>query len=258
MSQLAALIFDVDGTIAETERDGHRVAFNRAFAEAGLDWQWSVERYGQLLQIPGGKERLRYYWQQYQPQFEPEQPSADWLRQMHRAKNQHYQDCIAQGAIPLRPGVKRLIQEAREAELKLAIATTSALANAMALLEYHLDPSWFTVIAAGDIVTHKKPAPDIYHYVLRQLQLPPEQCLVLEDSEPGLSAATQAGLCTVVTVNDYTQHQDFTAAQLVVSDLGEPTQPLSVVQEPPLHTPCFTLGIAQVLLNNAVRRQSDV
>ncbi|MGB0562883.1 MAG: HAD family hydrolase [Spirulinaceae cyanobacterium] len=250
MPQLAALIFDVDGTIAQTERDGHRVAFNQAFAQAGLDWQWSVEFYGQLLEIPGGKERLRYYLQQYQSQFEPPQPLTEWIKTLHASKNQYQQRRIAQGKIPLRPGIKRLIQEARAAGLKLAIATTSALPNAMALLEYHLDPSWFTVIAAGDMVAHKKPAPDIYHYALRALQLPPEQCLVLEDSAPGLRAANQVGLCTVVTVNDYTRHQDLTTAQLVLSDLGEPDAPPAVLHGPPLNAACFDLSMAQALLNN--------
>lgn len=247
---LAALIFDVDGTIAQTERDGHRVAFNRAFAEAGLDWQWSVEHYGELLEVPGGKERIRHYWQQEHPEFVPPIPATDWIAQLHQRKNHYYRDCITQDLIPLRPGVRRLMMEAKTEGVRLAIATTSALPNAMALLEHHLDPAWFEVIAAGDIVPQKKPAPDIYQYVLAQMNLPPEQCLVFEDSAPGLIAATAAELTTVVTVNDYTQHQNFQSARLVVSELGEPGKPGHVLQGEPLAAGYFDLAAARSLLSD--------
>lgn len=244
---LTALIFDVDGTIAETERDGHRVAFNQAFAEAGLDWQWSVALYGKLLLVPGGKERIEHYWQQYQPQFEPPAPAAAWIAGLHQRKTLYYRDRITQGLIPLRPGIKRLITEARAAGIRLAIATTSALPNAMALIERSLEPDWFEVIAAGDIVPQKKPAPDIYTYVLQQMQLAPEDCLVFEDSEPGLIAAHQASLRTVVTVHNYTQTQDFSTAQLVLDHLGEPEQPMQVLQGQAVDTPYFTLETARSL-----------
>lgn len=250
---LSTLIFDVDGTIAETERDGHRVAFNQAFAAVGLDWRWSVALYGKLLMVPGGKERIAYYWQQYQPQFklpsESSQAAAAWIAGMHQRKTHYYRDRITQGLIPLRPGVKRLMLEARAAGIRLAIATTSALPNAMALIEKSLDPNWFEVIAAGDIVPEKKPAPDIYNYVLQQMQLAPEDCLVFEDSEPGLKASNQAGLRTVVTVHNYTQTQDFSTAQLVLDQLGEPEQPMHVLQGSVAgDEPCFTLETARSLL----------
>lgn len=230
MTELQALIFDVDGTLADTERDGHRVAFNKTFAAQGFDWVWSEFNYGELLAISGGKERIYHYLQQYHPNFQP--PEGNWegfLADLHALKTQHYQELLTQAAIPLRLGVKRLMLEAKEQGIRLAIATTSALPNALALLERTLDPSWFEIIAAGDIVPAKKPAPDIYHYVLDKMQLTANDCIVIEDSHHGLQAALGAGLKTIVTVNNYTQNQDFTGASLVVSHLGEPNQPCKVL-----------------------------
>ena len=223
---LQALIFDVDGTLAETERDGHRVAFNRALAAAGLPWQWPEELYGRLLMIAGGKERLAYYLQWYRPEFRPGDGDLEaWIAALHRSKTAYYQELLASGAIALRPGVRRLITAAQAAGVRLAIATTSALPNALALLEQQLDPAWFEVIAAGDIVPRKKPAPDIYHYVLEALGLPAAACVAIEDSEPGAIAAQGAGLTTVVTVNDYTRAQQFPGAALVLDSLGDSDRP---------------------------------
>ncbi|MEB3280336.1 MAG: HAD family hydrolase [Lyngbya sp.] len=224
---LKALIFDVDGTLAETERDGHRIAFNQAFTQTGLMWNWSVELYGELLEVSGGKERIRFYLEKYKPDIETPENLDEFIVSLHRLKTQYYRDLLASGAIPLRPGVKRLIEAAKTAGLRLAIATTSALPNVMALLEKTLNPDWFEVIGAGDIVPAKKPAPDIYYYVLEKLELTPQDCLVFEDSYHGLQAAKQAGLKTIVTVNNYTQNQDFSDAILVVNHLGEVDKPLT-------------------------------
>jgi len=229
MTELKALIFDVDGTLADTERDGHRVAFNQAFAAAGFDWDWSVSLYSELLAIGGGKERIRFYLQQGQPNFQPLDEWDKFLADLHALKNKYYKKLLDSGAIPLRPGVKRLIKEAREQGLRLAIATTSALPNVLALLEQYIDPHWFEVIAAGDIVPAKKPASDIYYYVLKTMDLEPSDCLVFEDSHHGLQAALGAGLKTIITVNDYTKEQNFTGASLVVNHLGEPDLPLHVL-----------------------------
>ncbi|CAD5958386.1 Protein CbbY, plasmid [Planktothrix tepida] len=230
MGKLQALIFDVDGTLADTERDGHRIAFNQAFHEVGLPWNWSIDLYGKLLAIGGGKERIRYYIEQYEPEFLSTENLDDLIVNLHQLKNQYYRKLLDQGLIPLRPGVQRLIQEAKEKEIRLAIATTSALPNVLALLENTaIHPDWFEIIAAGDIVPAKKPAPDIYFYVLEKLGLNSANCLVFEDSHHGFLASKQAGLKTIITVNDYTKNQDFTDAILVVNHLGELEQPFTVL-----------------------------
>ncbi len=233
MGELAAVLFDVDGTLADTERNGHRVAFNRAFADAGLDWVWSERLYGELLSVTGGKERIHYYLERFQPDVDcSAEDLAGFAARLHAEKNRHYIRLLEEGAVPLRTGVKRLLQEARAEGLRLAIATTTSPENVSALLHYALDPaaeSWFEVIGAGDVVPAKKPAPDIYEHVLKQMELRPEQCLVLEDSVNGFKSSLAAGIKTVVTVNMYTRDDDFSGAALVVDQIGEPGQPFSVL-----------------------------
>lgn len=232
MSELVALLFDVDGTLADTERDGHRVAFNAAFRDAGLDWEWDEALYGALLAITGGKERMRHYLDRYRPDW-PRPASLDALiADLHKAKTAHYTQMLAEGRVQLRPGVRRLLAEARAAGLRLAVATTTTPANVIALLRHSLAPDgidWFEVIAAGDIVPEKKPAPDIYDHALEQLDLRPEQCLAFEDSENGIRSSLGAGLATLVTVNGYTRAQDFDGAALVLDHLGEPDLPFTVL-----------------------------
>ena len=233
MGELAAVLFDVDGTLADTERCGHRVAFNRAFADAGLEWEWSEQLYGELLAVTGGKERIRHYLEHFDTGFSlPSGELTDFIAGLHAAKTRHYTRMLAEGAIPLRPGVRTLLHELRSAGVRLAIATTTTPENVSALLYHALDPgaeSWFEVIGAGDVVPAKKPAPDIYHYVLERMELRPEQCLALEDSANGVRSSLAAGIRTIVTVNAYTRGDDFSGAALVVDQIGEPGRPFSVL-----------------------------
>lgn len=236
---LQALLFDVDGTLADTERDGHRVAFNQAFAESGLDWDWSVALYGELLAVTGGKERIRFYIQRHQPDFTaPGDGDLDaFIAELHQRKTRHYLALLERGGIPLRPGVARLLDEARALGLRLGIATTTTPENVEVLVRTTLGEDaldWFEVIAAGDIVPAKKPAPDIYLHALESLDLPASACLALEDSQNGLASAVGAGCRTLVTVNDYTRGQAFSGAWLVTNHLGEPDVPATVLQGTPV------------------------
>ncbi len=218
-----ALIFDVDGTLADTERDGHRLAFNAAFAAAGLAWRWDERVYGELLAVTGGKERMRYYAQRYDPAFFRRPYADELIRALHLDKTRRYQVFLEQGRIPLRPGVARLIREARAAGLRLAIATTTSPDNVTALLRFALDPeaaSWFEVIGAGDVVPKKKPAADIYRWVLERLELPAAACIAIEDSAVGLKASLGAGLPTLIVESEYTRGQNFTGALAVLPDLA--------------------------------------
>ena len=232
-SPVRAVLFDVDGTLADTERDGHRLAFNAAFEEFSLDWEWDVELYGELLAITGGKERILHYMEKYVPAELNKSGLDSWIASLHKAKTRHYVALLESGKIPLRPGVGRLIQHLRDSKIKIAIATTTTPENVTALLKSTLgedSPGWFDVIGAGDIVPGKKPEPDIYLWVLERLGLPAHQCIAIEDSENGIKASLAAGLDTIVTVNDYTRSQDFCGARLLLSDLGEPTQPFTVLE----------------------------
>lgn len=232
---LDALIFDVDGTLADTERDGHRPAFNGAFAEVGLDWDWSVECYGELLAVTGGKERIAHYIECWQPGFLPPPGYPDigaLIVDLHRRKTALYLARLAAGGIPPRPGVLRLLREARAGGVRLAIATTTTPENVTALLAAMPQPGlvdWFEVIAAGDVVPRKKPAPDIFTLALAQLDLPACACVAIEDSDNGAAAALAAGLrALVITESAYTTGQQFGGAPLVVDQLGEPDAPARV------------------------------
>ena len=221
-SEPAALIFDVDGTLAETE-EVHRRAFNDAFAAAGLDWSWDQKLYRKLLEVTGGKERISHYAEQYRPA--DVERVTPMVAELHRDKTARYTALVAAGEIALRPGVARLIAEARAAGVKLAIATTTSPENVTALLVATMGPTapgWFAVIGAGDVVPRKKPAPDIYLWVLDELGIPASAAVAFEDSINGLRSALAARIRTVVTPGLYTDGADFSGAVIVAPDLGEP------------------------------------
>lgn len=232
MNELAALIFDVDGTLAENEQTGHRVAFNRAFAEAGLDWHWDEALYDRLLRVFGGKERIAYFMEDFLEGFDPPADRDAFVRDLHARKTRHYLALLETGAIPLRAGVGRLLREAHEAGLRLAIASTTTLDNAIVLLRQNLGEEsvgWIEVFACGDVVPNKKPAPDVYEYALKELGLPASCCLAVEDSASGLASARGAGLQTLITVSSATGGQDFGGAAVVLDSLGEPDHPFTVL-----------------------------
>jgi beta-phosphoglucomutase-like phosphatase (HAD superfamily) len=228
---LQALLFDVDGTLADTE-EVHRAAFNAAFHAAGLGWEWEPGTYKRLLKVTGGKERIRYYVDQCHPELAARAKLDDLVTSLHQAKTRYYNDWVSTGQIPLRPGVRRLLEEARAAGLRLAIATTTTPENVESLLESTLGREslkWFEVIGAGDCVPAKKPAPDIYHWVLREMGLSSSACMAFEDSANGLKAGLAAELTTLVTVSLYTQGEEFNGVVAVLSDLGEPGEPFRVL-----------------------------
>lgn len=215
-----ALIFDIDGTLAETE-EVHRQAFNDAFVQMGIDWHWGRTIYKQLLQVAGGKERIRAFdWQRRGPLS----LSDDEIAGLHRIKTDRYVELIGQGACALRPGVAGLLATARDRGQRLAIATTTSRANVDALLSTAIGRDWpdmFEVVVAGDEVARKKPAPDVYLEVLRQLGLQGAECLAFEDSGNGLQSAMEAGVPVVVTLSIYFRDEDFSGAIAVLEELTE-------------------------------------
>lgn len=231
---IEAFVFDVDGTLADTERDGHRVAFNQAFAEAGLDWYWDEDTYGELLTVTGGKERIRHFVRTRGLSHASDPRFDALIQELHAGKTRHYLALLDNHAIPLRAGVERLLNEAREADIRLAIATTTTPQNVAALLASTIgehSTGWFEIIGAGDVVPRKKPAPDIYRHVLEKMRLDARQCLAFEDSGNGLRASLGAGLKTVITRNAYTCDDDFTGAALVLDSLGDTQHPSRVLRQ---------------------------
>jgi HAD superfamily hydrolase (TIGR01509 family) len=234
---LKVLIFDVDGTLADTERLGHRVAFNLAFAEFGLNWHWDETLYGELLAVTGGRERIAHFINHYQPEMSDVTTDLTaFIAKLQAAKNRHYAKLVATGQIPARLGVIRFIKEAKTAGLRLAIATTTMLENVESLFAASFPEkmlSWFEVIATDECVPDKKPAADIYQYVLEKMAVSASECVAFEDSANGLRSALSAGIPTLITVNDDTKNQDFSGALTVVNHLGEPEQPLTCLSEMP-------------------------
>lgn len=226
---MSVLIFDCDGVLADTERDGHRVAFNQMFREFGVPIEWSEEAYGDRLKIGGGKERmaaeltLEFVGANGLPDDAPGQ--AEVVARWHRRKTEIYMEMVANGLLFARPGIRRLIIDAQNAGWTLAVASTSAEPSVRAILEHAVGAeraARFDLVLAGDVVPTKKPAPDIYLLALDRLGAHPSEVLVVEDSRNGLLAATGAGLRCVMTVNGYTEEEDTTEAALVVSSFGDP------------------------------------
>ncbi len=204
---IRALIWDVDGTLAETEDEGHRPAFNLAFEEAGLPWRWDSPLYGELLAVTGGKERMLAYWRRVDPEAAAAPDAAALIRRLHERKTAHYLALLDGGAVRLRPGVEAWIRAAHAQGLRQAIATTTTPDNVTRLLDVTLGDEghrFFEVVGAGDVVAAKKPAPDIYRWVLDRLGLAAADCLAVEDSAPGVAAARAAGVPVWLVRSRYT------------------------------------------------------
>ena len=228
-----ALVFDVDGTLADTE-ELHRQAFNEAFFACGINWRWGPALYADLLQITGGKERIAGFLSQQRVSAADRGRLLRLIPQIHATKTRLYRELVALGHLRPRDGVLRLMMEARSAGLKLAIASTTSPENVESLLTSSFGNdalSWFAAIATGDIVAKKKPAPDIYNLALQQLGVAPQRAIAFEDSSIGVRAAKAAGLFTVATPSLWTIGQDFAGADVVLTSLADPERPLYAVDE---------------------------
>lgn len=228
--RLRAVIFDVDGTIADTE-EAHRRAFNKAFDDVALGWHWQPDLYKSLLKVTGGKERMHHYASLHHADRLAE--IAPRIADFHAVKTRHFADIITSGAVAARPGIIRLMREAMASDIRLAIATTMSRPSLDALLPRILEPDcyrWFGAIATGDRVGAKKPAPDLYELALAELGIDAIGAIAIEDSSVGLRSATAAGITTLITPSTYTDDDDFNGAATVVSDLGEPDAPLRYIQ----------------------------
>ena len=222
MAEIKAVIFDQDGVIIDTERDGHRVAFNETFKEFGFDVEWDVEKYHELLQIAGGKERMKHHLQTdgFGVEVKPEEVD-ELIKKLHKRKTAIFVELIESGKLPLRPGVKRLMTETMEAGLILGVCTTSNEKAANAVANGMLKDIKFEFILAGDIVSKKKPDPEIYLLALEKAGLKGCECVVIEDSRNGLVAAKAADMNVVATTNIYTETEDLSEADIVVTCLGD-------------------------------------
>jgi HAD superfamily hydrolase (TIGR01509 family) len=247
-----ALIFDCDGVLADTERNGHLPAFNRTFEEFGVPVRWTDDDYRQKVLIGGGKERMASI---LTPEFvaanglpSDDEGQRELLAQWHKRKTAIYTELVETGALPARPGIRRIVAEAADAGWQLAVASTSAEPSVRAVLVHSVGPELAERFAvfAGDIVPHKKPAPDIYLLARERLGVGPDDAVVIEDSGNGVRAAVDAGLRTVVTVSAYTTDEDFSGASLVVTSLGDPQEPARVLAAPVGLEPAGTVTLHDI------------
>lgn len=246
---LDALIFDCDGVLAETEADGHRVAFNQVFQQEGIDAFWSAEEYGRLIQINGGKERMAYYFGRDPEKYPPSVFTAEYIAALFGKKVKIF-NCLCRN-LPARPGVKRLMLEAAAQKKQVFICSTAHEGSVAALAMSILGPDWNSVIThifAGDMVKRKKPAPDIYLLAEREYGLDTSRCVVVEDSRNGMLAAKAAGMCCLVTMSQYSRGEDFTEADAVVDCLGDPQTFCHVQRGLPHHTGMVDLNALEYLL----------
>ena len=227
--ELSAVLFDLDGTVAETE-DLHRKSFNESFREFSLDWFWDEAIYKELINIGGGKERIMYHIKKAWPEMLNYKNLSNYINSIHKVKNEIYEDYIIESKIETRTGIIRLMNGLKEKDVKIGIVSSTSEVNLMNLFKKGLkiNPTKkFDLIAHGDCTKLKKPSPEIYEWALEKLQLPAEGCIAIEDSPKGLESAKGASLKTLITPSNFTKNENFKLADLVVSDLGEESKPFT-------------------------------
>jgi HAD superfamily hydrolase (TIGR01509 family) len=252
--KLQAILFDCDGVLAETERDGHRVAYNRAMTDLNIEVQWSEDEYAELVLISGGKERLWHYFSLNRARFPEHRFGREIIQRIYEKKTEIFKAMARDGALPPRAGIARVITEAHNLGISLFVCSTSHRESVESLLRRNYGEhclAWFTELLCGDIVPHKKPAPDIYLLVKDKYHMDPECCCVIEDSRNGLLAAKGAGMRCLVTQSYYTTAENFTEADMVVSCLGDPNgEAIRVIKKGKarLKSPWITIADIEALL----------
>jgi len=262
---LGALLFDVDGTLADTEPEGHLPAYNRAFKEYGLDWRWTKKLYRKLLLISGGRERINHYLDSYEPELGPNDERVredrdSWVAELHQSKSRYFRDRLRKGRVPLRAGVARLIREAGESGLRIAIVTNATRATLEPFLAYALGDellSYIELTVCGDEVDNKKPAPDVYRMACERLGCDPGECIAIEDSNAGVRAAHGAHVPALVTVNADTRDQVFDSASAVLDSLGEPDLPVTILKSPGFDFDYVNLDVLRRINNEAAPASAD-
>ncbi len=259
MQILKAIIFDVDGTLANTE-EIHRQSFNQAFEEFNLSFFWSETDYARLLAISGGRERLYAFFKANRDNFKRDINLRDYARKVHTCKSEIYRQKLVAGHIGLRSGVRRLLSEAKQRDIKLAIATSSSTANVETLLINNLGKnalSDFEAIVTCDVVQDKKPSPAVYQFTLAEMGLEPEHCIAIEDTTNGNRAALAAGLKTVITTHDFTVDNDFEGASLVIDQLGEPDMPYKPAAGQIDNYSYVDVDLLQAIISNAAMNTGE-
>ena len=230
--KLNAILFDVGGTIAESE-EIHRVSFNEAFKEFGLNWYWDEAIYRELVFIGGGKERIKHYITRAWPEMLKQKNLTKYIESVHRIKGQIYEELLNNTQYKTRPGIIRLLKELKNEKIRLAIVSDTTEENLINLFKKGLGINpieWFEILAHGGCTIQKKPSPDIYLWTLERLKLPPESCLAIEDAPRGVDSAIDAGLKVLVTPSIYTLEEKFEKSSLLLSHLGEPEEPFNVIK----------------------------
>ena len=249
---LSAVIFDVDGTISETE-ELHRKSFNESFKEFNLDWFWDEAIYKELINIGSGVERIEYYIKRAWPEMMEYKNLTKYINSIHKVKNEIFEDYIVESEIKPRPGVIRLINELKENKIRIAIVSSTSESNLLKLFKegLNIDPlTTFDLIAHGDCTKNKRPSPEIYEWILEKLRLPPQSCIAIEDSLRGLESAKNAELNILATPSIFTKEEDFSNAKLVISNLGEPEAPFETIKGNDFGSSFVNIDLLTKLLNS--------